>query len=136
MGCPVPLAAARSPRRNGTDIATTNSTTQLSANWDAATDSFSGISGYMYFIYSTSGGGQLVQDGTRLGNVTTVTATGLSLTIGQTYYFTVAAINGLGRFGPSTNSDGQTVIAPLTVTSTVVNGGALGGGNQRSLVRT
>ena len=37
----------------GADISTTSSTTQLSANWDAATDAESGISGYQYAIGTT-----------------------------------------------------------------------------------
>ena len=79
----------------GTDISTTSSTTQLSANWDAATDADSGISGYQYAIGTTAGGTQTV-NWTSLGNVTTVTKTGLTLTVGQTYYFSVRAVNGAG----------------------------------------
>ena len=46
------------------------------------------------------------------------------------------AVNGVGLTGNAVNSNGQTVIAPLTVTSTVVNGGnGLGSGNQRSSVK-
>ena len=40
----------------GADIATAYSTTQLSANWDACTDTDSGISGYQYAIGTTAGG--------------------------------------------------------------------------------
>jgi hypothetical protein len=94
----------------GTDISTTTSTTQLSANWDAATDSQSGISGYQYAIGTTAGGTQTA-NWTSLGNVTTVTKTGLSLTVGQTYYFSVKAVNGAGLTGNATNSNGQTVVA-------------------------
>ena len=99
----------------GTDISTTNSTTQLSANWDASTDAESGISGYQYAIGTSAGGTQTV-NWISLGNVTTVTKTGLSLTVGQTYYFSVKAVNGAGLTGNATNSNGQTVV---TITSVV-----------------
>ena len=120
----------------GTDISTTSSTTQLSANWDAATDAQSGISGYQYAIGTTVGGTQIL-NWTSLGNVTTVTQTGLSLVVGQTYYVSVVAVNGAGLTGSATNSDGQTVVdmTPPTVTSTVVNG-ANGAGTQRSMVKS
>ena len=92
----------------GTDISTTSSTTQLSANWDASTDNESSISGYQYAIGTTAGGTQIV-NWTSLGNVTTVTKTGLSLVEGQTYFFSVQAVNGVGLTGNATNSNGQTV---------------------------
>ena len=98
----------------GTDISTTTSTTQLSANWDASTDSESGISGYQYAIGTTVGGTQTV-NWTSLGNVTTVTKTGLTLTVGQTYYFSVRAVNGAGLTGTATNSNGQTVVSVSSV---------------------
>ena len=81
-------AAQRAPAvRDGTgaDISTTSSTTQLSANWDASTDAESGISGYQYAIGTSAGGTQTV-NWTSLGNVTTVTKIGLTLTNGQTYF--------------------------------------------------
>ena len=81
----------------------------MSANWDASTDNESGISGYQYAIGTTAGGTQTV-NWTSLGNVTTVTKTGLTLTVGQTYYFSVKAVNGAGLTGSATNSNGQTVV--------------------------
>jgi YHS domain-containing protein len=104
-----PSAPATVRDGTGTDISTTSSTTQLSANWDASTDSDSGISGYQYAIGTTAGGTQTV-NWTSLSNVTTVTKTGLSLTVGQTYYFSVKAVNGAGLVGSATNSNGQTVV--------------------------
>ena len=94
----------------GADISTTTSTTQLSANWDASTDNESGISGYQYAIGTSVGGTQTVNF-TSLGNVTTVTKTGLTLSVGQTYYFSVKAVNGAGITGSATNSNGQTVVS-------------------------
>ena len=99
----------------GTDISTTSSTTQLSANWDASADSESGISGYQYAIGTSAGGTQTV-NWTSLGNVTTVTKTGLTLTVGQTYFFSVHAVNGAGLTGSATNSNGQTVVAATDTT--------------------
>ena len=137
-----PSAPANVRDGTGTDIAATVSTTQLSANWDAATDNESGISGYQYAIGTTAGGTQIL-NWTSLANVTTVTQTGLSLVVGQTYYVSVQAVNGAGLTGSATNSDGQTVVPPLTVTSTVVNGnnGAVLNGTdnaskQRSMVKS
>jgi hypothetical protein len=98
----------------GSDISTTSSTTQLSANWDASSDAESGISGYQYAVGTTAGGAQTV-NWTSLGNVTTVTKTGLTLTNGQTYYFSVRAVNGAGLTGAATNSNGQTVAAGASV---------------------
>ena len=94
------------------DIATTRSTTQFSANWDASTDNESGISGYQYAIGTSAGGTQTV-NWTSLGNVTTVTKTGLTLSVGQTYFFSVQAVNGVGLTGSATNSNGQTVCRRL-----------------------
>ena len=96
----------------GTDISTTSSTTQLSANWDASADGESGISGYQYAIGTSAGGTQTV-DWTSLGNVTTVTKS-LTLTVGQTYFFSVKAVNGAGLTGSATNSNGQTVVSSAT----------------------
>ena len=79
-----PSAPATVRDGTGADISTTSSTTQLSANWDAATDAESGISGYQYAIGTSAGGTQTV-NWTSLGNVTTVTKTGLTLSVGQTY---------------------------------------------------
>ena len=52
---------------------------------------------------------------TSLGNVTTVTKTGLTLSVGQTYFFSVQAVNGAGLTGSATNSNGQTVVAVSNV---------------------
>ena len=89
----------------GADISTTTSTTQLSANWDMATDNESGISGYQYAIGTTPGGTNVVNclyaaivDFKGPASMT-ATTTGLSLTVGQTYYFSVNAVNGAGLTG-------------------------------------
>ena len=106
----------------GADIVYTTSTTQLSVNWDAAFDAQSGVSNYQYAIGTTVGGTQTV-NWTTTGNVLTITKTGLSLTTGQTYYFSVKGINGAGLTGTATNSDGQTVDATAPGTPANVRDG-------------
>ncbi len=101
--------------RDGTgaeDAATTTSTTQLSANWDAAADPESGIQGYQYAIGTTPAGTELInwQKVPYTGRVTTVTRKNLELTVGQSYYFTVKAVNGKGLVGRATTSKGQKVV--------------------------
>ena len=91
-----------------TDQSIALSSTQLSANWDTAWDAESGIKAYQYAIGTTLGGTNVV-NWTTLPCQLGVTKTGLSLTTGQTYYFSVKAINGVGLTGPATNSNGQTV---------------------------
>ncbi len=83
------------------------SSTQLSANWDPAWDAESGIKAYQYAIGTTSGGTNVV-NWTTIPNQLAVTATGLSLTKNQPYYFSVRAINGVGYTGAVTTSPGQT----------------------------
>ncbi|MGE5416883.1 MAG: S8 family serine peptidase [Acidobacteriota bacterium] len=91
------------------DIKTTTSTTSLSANWLASFDLISGISKYMYAI-GTSPGKTDVVNWTDNGRSTRVTKSGLSLTPGQTYYFTVIAINGAGLSSSPSSSNGQKVV--------------------------
>jgi hypothetical protein len=110
----------------GNDIDSTSSTTQLSANWTAATDNESSITNYHYAIGDTPGSTGVLgwttlgnvltvtETGligwTTLGNVLTVTETGLTLTVGTTYYFSVKAQSAGGTCS-ATNSDGQCVLA-------------------------
>ncbi len=110
VGSDIPTAppAVYDGTTTGVETSTTTSTTQLSANWTAASDSQSGISGYKYAIGTTAGGTNVV-GWTSLGNVLSVTKTGLSLNVGTTYYFSVEAVNGVGVTGPATNSSGCTV---------------------------
>ncbi len=118
----------------GADINYQTSTTTLSANWAGVfADSVSGITGYEWAIGTTSGGTN-VQGFTSVGTATTATNSSLSLTSGTTYYATVRATSGAGLQSIAT-SNGVTVNPTLaTVVSSVVNGGALGGGAQRSMV--
>jgi len=93
---PSDIAAVYDGTTAGSDINTTNSSTQLSANWTASSDAQSGITGYKYAI-GTAAGATDAAGWTTIGSVTSVTRTGLSLTNGTMYYFSVKAINGDGR---------------------------------------
>ena len=90
--------------------ANTPSTTQLSASWSGASDAESGIAEYQYAIGSTSGGSDIVD--WKATTATSVTETGLSLSAGSTYYFSVKAKNGVGLLSDPANSDGITPVAP------------------------
>ncbi|HNW45296.1 MAG TPA: lectin like domain-containing protein, partial [Elusimicrobiales bacterium] len=92
----------------GVDISKSNSASQLSANWTASSDPESGIVRYDYAIGTVSGTPG-VKAWTSAGASLSVTATGLSLADGATYYFGVLAVNGLGAESAATWSDGQYV---------------------------
>lgn len=93
------------------DIATTTSNTELSANWAATADTNSGIARYWYAIGTTPGDSNIVS-WTDNWYADTVKHTGLSLTLGETYYFSVAAENGAGLLSDTIYSDGQLLIEP------------------------
>ena len=88
------------------DIAYTAKSTQLSANWTASSDPESGIVKYQYAIGTTAGATDLA-GWTNNGLNLSATKTGLSLTSGQVYYFTVRAENGEGVKSFAANSNGQ-----------------------------
>jgi hypothetical protein len=79
----------------GVNIDTTNSLTTLSANWTASTDPNSGIVKYWYAIGTALGDSNVV-NWTSNGTSTAVTKTGLTLTNGQHYYFSVKTVDGAG----------------------------------------
>ncbi len=91
----------------GADIATTTNGTQLSANWTASSDPNSGLLRYEYAI-GTSAGATNIVNWTNNGTATSVTRTGLSLTNGTTYYFSVRAVNNAGLISGVKSSNGQT----------------------------
>ncbi|OGS27358.1 MAG: hypothetical protein A2297_03000 [Elusimicrobia bacterium RIFOXYB2_FULL_48_7] len=104
--------------RDGTgssDINSTTSTSQLSANWTASADAESGISGYLYAIGTTAGGTNTAA-WTALGNILTVTRNALSLSVGSTYYFSVKSLNGTGLTSAAANSNGVVVVSTTDVT--------------------
>ena len=90
------------------DIARTGVKTSLSANWTAAVDAESGVTGYYYAI-GTAPGDTGVLGWTSNGNATSVTKTGLTLAEGSTYYVGVKAVNAFGLYGSAAWSDGQLV---------------------------
>lgn len=92
----------------GSDIAVTSSATDLSANWSASVDTNSGISRYYYAIGTTPGATDVVNWTDNWFNQN-VTATGLALVNGQTYYFAVKSEDGAGLQSAVAVSNGQTV---------------------------
>jgi len=86
----------------GADVAFTGSATTLSANWANAVD-VTGITNYDY-CFSTSATGAdcattALVSWTSNALLTTVTRTGLPLTVGQMYYACVRDTDGLGTLG-------------------------------------
>ncbi len=92
----------------GPDISVTSSLTSLSANWNAASDANSAIARYWYAIGTTAGATNVL-NWTDNWFPTFVTANGLSLVNGQTYYFSVMAEDGAGLQSSVFTSNGQTV---------------------------
>ncbi|MFC1546594.1 T9SS type A sorting domain-containing protein [bacterium] len=78
----------------------------LSANWDQAQDTETGIKRYYYAI-GTSHGRTDIKNWTDNGNNTVVTVTNLVLKIGTTYYFSVYAENNQGIKSEINSSNGQ-----------------------------
>ncbi len=93
------------------DIDTTFDATQLSANWTISLDDNSDISAYFYCIGSTPGADDAVP-WINNGNTTIFTETGLSLSYGNIYYVSVAAMNGAGLMSDTTISDGILLLNP------------------------
>ncbi|OGS27734.1 MAG: hypothetical protein A2297_00305 [Elusimicrobia bacterium RIFOXYB2_FULL_48_7] len=93
----------------GADESATTLTTQLSANWTSSADAESGVAAYKYAI-GTSPSSTNTSGWATIGNVLTITKTGLSLTVGTTYYFSVKAVNGSTLESNATNSNGVVVL--------------------------
>jgi ligand-binding sensor domain-containing protein len=105
------------------DGATTASTSQLHATW-SSTDAESGIAEYQYTIGTTAGGTDVVS-WTSVGMNTEVARTGLSLSWGTAYFFSVKAKNGSGDWSSMGSSDGITVTdATSPATPVVTDDGA------------
>lgn len=96
------------------DIDTTYSITQLSANWSTCVDTNSAISRYWFAIGSTPGATDITP-WTNNATSTFVTQSGLTLSPGQTYYFMVRSEDGAGLLSDSTISDGQLVLLMTNV---------------------
>ena len=105
----------------------TTDATQLSANWTATTGS---ATGYQYAIGTTPGGID-TKSWTSAGTATSVTATGLSLPNGTTYYVSVRTVyNSL--YSSTATSSGQTVDALAPVMGAVYDGSTSGAEKQYS----
>lgn len=117
--------------RNGVsadeDYDTTTSDNELSANWDEAEDEETGVSGYRYAISAvapTEGKApEFLIDWTDVGNQTSVTRGGLSLSYGTTYYFAIKAYNKYGSESEMLWSRGQLVKYALPPSVVFVNEG-------------
>ncbi|MCW3102711.1 MAG: hypothetical protein JWO09_1151 [Bacteroidetes bacterium] len=99
---------------SASDIDTTYSLTQLSANWTACIDTNSAIARYWYAIGTTAGGTD-VGGWTDNAMSTSVTRTGLALTAGQMYWFSIQAEDGAGLLSTIGSSDGQVVMLPAGI---------------------
>ena len=98
------------------DGRSTTSTHQLHARWSSQEDATEVVN-YAYAIGTTAAGTDLVPF-TSMGTQTEVTQTGLSLTEGTKYYFTVKATNAVGLVSSTGVSDGIRVnLYPPTITS-------------------
>ncbi len=96
------------------------SSSSLHATWSSS-DPESGIAFYEYAI--GSGQGQTDVKGWTQTNATSVTATGLSLTDGTTYYFSVRATSGAGQLSQVGFSDGVIVDSSPPTTPLITDDG-------------
>ena len=87
-------------------------------SWAASTDAISGVSYYQVAL-GTSAGGTNVVSWTNIGNTTSYTFTGLTLTNNTAYYATVRAVDAAGNLSTAANSAGFTddTSAPSTPAS-------------------
>jgi len=97
----------------GSDIATFITPNEISANWASSSDPNSGLNNY-YVSVGTSPGSTDIVGFTDVGLQTNYTFTGLNLTVGQTYYLTVRALNGAGLQSIGNSSDGQILQSPTS----------------------
>lgn len=95
-----------------TDISTQISTTSISANWNATTDPNNIVSSYSYAIGTTVGGTNIV-NWTTNGTNLSFTKTGLTLTIGTTYYVSVRSTNAAGVISSVKTSNGVLIKSGL-----------------------
>jgi C1A family cysteine protease len=103
----------------GADVKYVGSATTLSANWSVSTDGESGILRYWYAIGTSPGSIGTTGDWINNSLSTEVTKTGLSLTDGVTYYFSVKAENNAGLQSVTGNSNGQLVDTSLPIITAV-----------------
>jgi len=111
---PVPVVTA--PAQTGSRV-------QLSASW-TYTPPASGLLEYKYCI-GTAPGGFNVKDWTSTGKIPQVTATGLSLVLGNIYYFRVKAINNSSVESGTGDSIGTTVVNAILINAKAGKGGSI-----------
>ena len=111
------------------------SLSSLSANWSSNAN-ISSLQGYEYSIGTTPGGTN-VRGWTSTGTSTSITASSLSLSTSQTYYFNVRVTDNAGNVATG-SSNGQLVAPTLTFSSSTntVNFGALNASNNYTASQT
>ncbi len=97
------------------DGASTADASQLHCSWSSP-DPESGITEYYYRISENSAFGSVISGWTSTGASAEVTKTGLNLTVGKTYYFSVRAKNGAGLWSKEGHSDGI-IVTPVADTT-------------------
>jgi len=100
----------------------TSSTTQLHATWTSS-DPESNVAEYQYQITRDSATGTVIVPWTATGTTASVTKTGLTLTHGKTYYFSVKAKNGAGTWSSTGTSNGIIVDSTSPTTPVVTDDG-------------
>ena len=91
------------------DDSNESSLSSVSFSWSASTDSGSGIQSYEVSVGSTAGNDD-IQSWTDVGNVTSNTVSGLSLTESNTYYGNVRAKDNAGRVSTVAQGNGFTAM--------------------------
>ncbi|MBM4444747.1 MAG: hypothetical protein FJ020_05500 [Chloroflexi bacterium] len=99
----------------------TTNLTQLHATWTSS-DAESGVAEYQYAIGTSAGDTDLV-NWTSAGTGTSLTRTGLNLSVGSTYYFSVKAKNGEGLWSAVGSSNGILVAEEETPVEPSEDGG-------------
>ncbi len=117
----------------GIDVDSVNSLTALSANWVPAVEPESGIKNYWYAIGSAQGAIDVVAWSST--TLTSAVASGLALTPGSHYYFSVKAENNLGMVAESAYSDGV-VIDTITPTASIKIWPDLDGASNVTVLKT
>ena len=105
-----PAAPAQVRDGTGADIQDAMTSNSLTGNWDTSADAESDISGYEYAIGGTPGGADVSGWISVGSNILAITKSGLALSPGSTYYFSIKAVNGAGLKSTATNSNGQYVV--------------------------
>ncbi len=93
---------------NSADEDVSNSSSSLTANWPSSVDANSDISHYLVAVGTTVGGNEVI-GWLNNGAALSASLSGLSLSQGTTYYFSVKAVNNAGLESNVITSDGIAV---------------------------